>query len=147
MNPLNQFQFGTHMTTSDVLLGCRGTVGISSRQFNLVVDENLHVWLHDYHSTYGTAVGHNQQARDEIRRKETWIMAHQPASRKEGVGYESGLQRIKVNLPWFWSLFHRRQSMLSSWGLQYGKERSACARGFFATITSSNATNAGHMAT
>ena len=40
------------------------------------MDEALHIWLHDYNSTHGTAVGQNSQNQTEIRRKETWILAY-----------------------------------------------------------------------
>jgi hypothetical protein len=76
-NPLNGFQFGTSIPC-DVLLGRRGTRGISSRQFNIAIDEHLWVWLHDHHSTYGTAVGYNHQAKNQVHTKETWILAYAP---------------------------------------------------------------------
>ncbi|KAF3768260.1 hypothetical protein M406DRAFT_251247, partial [Cryphonectria parasitica EP155] len=39
------------------------------------------IWLHDYESTHGTAVGQNGQNQTEVRRKETWILAYSPGSR------------------------------------------------------------------
>jgi len=42
------------------------------------VDEALNIWLHDYNSTHGTAVGQNGQNQTEVRRKETWLLAYPP---------------------------------------------------------------------
>lgn len=75
-NPLNGFQFGTN-THCDVLLGHRGTRGVSGHHAKMTIDDCLRVWLHD-HSTYGTAVGYNHQAENEIRTKDTWILAYEP---------------------------------------------------------------------
>ena len=68
----NMWQFGTRPSTSDVLLGHRGTKGISAKQCNLTIDDDEHcIWLHDYHSTHGTAVGYNGQKDNELRRNHT----------------------------------------------------------------------------
>ncbi|KAF2006473.1 hypothetical protein P154DRAFT_422063, partial [Amniculicola lignicola CBS 123094] len=40
----------------------------------------LSIWLHDYHSTHGTAVGQNGQNQKEVRRKETWLLAYPPSA-------------------------------------------------------------------
>ena len=40
------------------------------------MDETLNVWLHDYHSTHGTAVGQNGLNQKEVRRKETWLLVY-----------------------------------------------------------------------
>ena len=58
-NPLNAIQAGTNLTLSHILLGHRGTKGISARQYNIVVDDDLWIWLHDYYSAHGTTVSHN----------------------------------------------------------------------------------------
>jgi hypothetical protein len=42
------------------------------------VDKAFHIWLHDYNSTHGTAVGQNGQNQTEVRRKETWLLAYPP---------------------------------------------------------------------
>lgn len=42
-NPLNAIQAGTNPTSSHILLGHRGTKGISARQYNIVVDDDL--WI------------------------------------------------------------------------------------------------------
>ena len=67
----NGIQLGTNPNLSHILLGHRGTKGINARQCNITVDDKLCVWLHDYHSTHGTAVGHDHQNEREVRRKET----------------------------------------------------------------------------
>ena len=78
-DPENMWQFGTRPSTSDVLLGHRGTKRVSARQCNLTIDDTKHwIWLHDFHSTYGTAVGYNDQKKDEVRTKDTWILSYGP---------------------------------------------------------------------
>ena len=71
-------QLGTNPKSSHVLLGHRGTRGISAKQCNITVDNDLRIWLHDYYSTHGTAVGYDGQNQKEVRRKETWILADRP---------------------------------------------------------------------
>lgn len=92
---LGGLRFGTSPPpASHILLGHRGTKGISALQYNITVDLNLNIWLHDFHSTYGTAVMHNGQNREEVRRRETWILAFTPNVRKqfnEIVIYTNGL--------------------------------------------------------
>ena len=44
------------------------------------MDETLNIWLHDYHSTHGTAVGQKGQNQKEVRRKETWLLAYPPGA-------------------------------------------------------------------
>ncbi|KAK0335642.1 hypothetical protein LTR94_011897 [Friedmanniomyces endolithicus] len=76
----NGLQLGTNPILSHILLGHRGTKGISGRQCNITVDETLNIWLHDYHSTHGTAVGQNGLNQKEVRRKETWLLAYPPGA-------------------------------------------------------------------
>jgi len=47
------------------------------------VDKTLNIWLHDYHSTHGTAVGQNGRNQKEVRRKETWLLAYPPGAPDE----------------------------------------------------------------
>ena len=47
------------------------------------MDEALRIWLHDYSSTHGTAVGQNSQNQTEFRKKETWILAYAPGTPDE----------------------------------------------------------------
>lgn len=56
------WQFGTDPQTCDVLLGHRGTRGISSRHFRIAITEQLRVELHD-NSRYGTVVHYDGQLR------------------------------------------------------------------------------------
>lgn len=81
-NPLVGWQFGTDKK-SDVLLGHRGTRGISGRQYNITVDSRGWIFLHDYHSSYGTAVGYGNQKQAEVRKRETWILSRGPGSNSE----------------------------------------------------------------
>lgn len=71
----NGLQFGTNPISSHILLGHRGTKGISGKQCNITVDDNLCIWLHDYHSAHGSAVGQSGQNKYEVRKGETWILA------------------------------------------------------------------------
>lgn len=74
----NGIQLGSNPKSCHILLGHRGTKGISAKQCNITVDEKLQIWLHDRHSTHGTAVGHRGQNGKQVRRKETWILAFKP---------------------------------------------------------------------
>lgn len=70
-------QFGTNKNFSDVYLGVKGSDKISGRQFNLVLDDSLCVWLQDYYSTNVTAVRYNEST-DEIPPQDRWILAWEP---------------------------------------------------------------------
>ena len=74
----NGLQLGTNPISSHILLGHRGTKGISAKQCKITVDDNLCIWLHDYHSAHGSAVGYNGQNQHEMRKSETWILAFEP---------------------------------------------------------------------
>ena len=87
-------QLGTDPKMSHILLGHRGTKGISGRQCNVVVDYGLCVWLRDYHSTHGTAVGHDSQNETEVRRRDTWILAYGPGP---GAANRFGLTTIHTS--------------------------------------------------
>jgi len=74
----NGLQLGTNLSSSHILLGHRGTKGVSAKQCNITLDDDLCIWLHDYHSGYGTAVGYDGQNQTEVRKSETWILAYKP---------------------------------------------------------------------
>jgi hypothetical protein len=76
----NGIQFGSNPNLSHILLGHRGTKGISGKQCNITIDDNLWIWLQDFYSTHGTAVSHYGQNEREARRKETWILAYEPGA-------------------------------------------------------------------
>ena len=44
---------------------------INAKQCNIIVNDNLCIWLHDYHSTHKFAVGHNDHNQNEMRKSET----------------------------------------------------------------------------
>jgi len=94
-------QLGTNPHSSHVLLGHRGTEGISARQYNITVDDDLCIWLHDYYSTYGTAVGYNRQNEKEVRRKEKWILSFEPGfpSSFGDITIHSGGLAVKIEFP------------------------------------------------
>ena len=77
-NLQNGIQFGTDPNLCHILLGYRGTPRISRKQCNVTVDNNLKIWLHDHQSRYGTAVGYNGENENQVRKRETWILANKP---------------------------------------------------------------------
>lgn len=97
----NGVQLGTNPSSSHILLGHRGTRGISAKQCNITVDDDLCVWLHDYHSAHGTAVGYNGQNQKKVRKRETWILAYRPGTwnRFEEITIHSGGLAVKVEFP------------------------------------------------
>ncbi|KAK5651041.1 hypothetical protein OQA88_1063 [Cercophora sp. LCS_1] len=82
-NLSNGLQAGTDKAESHILLGHRGTRGISGQQYGIAVDDRLCIWLHDFTSTHGTAVGYNGQNEREIHGKDTWILAYEPGKRNQ----------------------------------------------------------------
>ncbi|TAQ88594.1 hypothetical protein B7494_g3112 [Chlorociboria aeruginascens] len=76
-DPTHMWQLGTKTETSDFVLGYRGTKLVSSSHCNITIDDDLWIWLHD-HSTYGTAVGYDDQMADQIRKRDTWILSYEP---------------------------------------------------------------------
>lgn len=77
----NNVYLGTDPRTCHILLGYRGTAGISARQCAITIDSELCLWLRDS-STYGTAVECDQQNRAEVRRKYEWILAQAPGTKR-----------------------------------------------------------------
>lgn len=77
----NGLQLGTNPISSHILLGHRGTKGVSAKQCNITVDDSLLIWLHDYHSAHESAVAHNGQNQYEVRKSETWILAFEPGKK------------------------------------------------------------------
>jgi hypothetical protein len=73
-NPQRGWQFGTDPRTCDVLLGHRGTKGVSSRHFCIVIVENYRIKLYE-DSKFGTAVGYDEQAKEKTRRNNAWLLS------------------------------------------------------------------------
>ena len=94
-------RFGTNPSSSHILLGHRGTKGISAKQYHIAVDDSLSIFLHDYHSTHGTAVGYDGQNKEEVRKKETWILAYKPGTESQlgAISIYSGGLAIDVAFP------------------------------------------------
>jgi len=96
-------QLGTDPKLSHILLGHRGTKGISGRQCNVIVDDELCIWLRDYRSTHGTAVGHDSQNETEVRRRDTWILAYGPgpgaANRFGLTTIHAGTLAVEIEFP------------------------------------------------
>ncbi|KAK3068153.1 hypothetical protein LTR53_014502, partial [Teratosphaeriaceae sp. CCFEE 6253] len=93
--------FGTDPHSCHVLLGCRGTKGISAKQYTISVHADTSVWLHDHGSTYGTAVMCNKQNGGRLRKPCQWILAFPMGT--EGPYEESVIQaghvHLRVDLP------------------------------------------------
>ncbi|OAA63441.1 hypothetical protein SPI_03604 [Niveomyces insectorum RCEF 264] len=70
-NLSNGLQAGTDIARSHILLGHRGTKAISAQQYRIAVDDYLYIYLHDYTSTHGTAVGYSGQNEKEAHTKDT----------------------------------------------------------------------------
>ncbi len=98
-NPENGLQLGSSPLTSDILLGHRGTRGVSARQYNITVDDDLRIWLHDYHSRHGTAVSLGGQNGAEARKKERWLLAHREGPLLPEIAIYSGKLAVKFEFP------------------------------------------------
>ena len=94
-------QFGTNPSSSHILLGHRGTQGISAKQYIITMDDDLCIWLRDYHSTHGTAVTIKGQTQREVRRRETWMLADAPGTRNRfgEITIHSGGLAIRAHFP------------------------------------------------
>ena len=102
VDPHQGIRFFTDERVSDLLLGRYGTCGVSAFQFCIRTDDNLRTWLHDYNSSYGSAVGYNGEARDQLRRHETWILAYEPGRVRrwsEVVVRTAGKLTFRVEIP------------------------------------------------
>ncbi|KAK0302851.1 hypothetical protein LTR82_017743 [Friedmanniomyces endolithicus] len=94
-------RFGTDPNHCHVLLGHRGTPGISGQHYTISVNQDLSVWLCDYSSKHGTAVTCNKQNSGQRRRNERWILANPvghpgPYSR---IVIQAGRVYLSVDLP------------------------------------------------
>lgn len=83
-------RFGSDPERCHVLLGHRGTKGVSGLQYNITVDNDLRIWLHDRRSSHGTAVEYGGQCRDQRRKRETWILSYAP-------GYGNPFGEIQIH--------------------------------------------------
>ena len=101
VDPRHGIRFGTDERASDLLLGPHGTCGVSAFQFSISTDDNLRVYLHDYNSSYGSSVSYNGEARDQVRRHETWILAYEPGRERrwsEVVVHTAGKLAFRVEI-------------------------------------------------
>ncbi|KAK3174021.1 hypothetical protein OEA41_001265 [Lepraria neglecta] len=81
-DPKTGWQFGTNPRVCDVLLGHRGTGGISSRQFYITITEQFRVELHD-ESRYGTVISHNGQAKDTVLKNDKRLLSFEPGAHQQ----------------------------------------------------------------
>ena len=81
-DPKKGWQFGTDPRVSDVLLGHRGTKGISGRHFRITITPHFRVNLHEK-SRYGTAVGYDGQAKDMVLKDDKWLLSFEPGAQKQ----------------------------------------------------------------
>ncbi len=77
-DPQTGWQFGTNPSTSDVLLGHRGTKGISGRHFHITITEELRIELHDDGSRFGTVVSYDGQGKDLILKAGKRLLSFEP---------------------------------------------------------------------
>ncbi|KAL9014764.1 MAG: hypothetical protein Q9173_000594 [Seirophora scorigena] len=80
--PMTGWQFGTNPRLSDILLGHRGTMGISSRQFYITITDQYRVELHDG-SRYGTFVSHEGQGKDVVLKHDKRLLTLEPGADDE----------------------------------------------------------------
>ena len=81
-DPKTGWQFGTNPRVSDVLLGHRGTAGISSRQFCITITDQFRVELHD-ESRYGIIVSHNGQAKKVVLKDDKRLLSFEPGAHEQ----------------------------------------------------------------
>ena len=65
----NEIQLKTNSNLFHIFLKHRETKKINAKQCNIVVNDNLWIWLHDYYSTHEIAVEHDHQNETKIRKK------------------------------------------------------------------------------
>ncbi|KAK1813223.1 hypothetical protein LTR12_012412 [Friedmanniomyces endolithicus] len=97
----NGIRFGTDPNHCRVLLGHRGTQGISGQHYTLSVNQDLSVWLSDYSSSHGTAVMCNKQNGGQLRGNERWILAN-PAGHLgpySQIVIQAGRVYLSIDLP------------------------------------------------
>lgn len=70
--------FGTDPRSCHVLLGFRGTAGISAKQFAISIDRENRAVLTDMGSAYGTAVETNGQNKGQKRIRDQWVLSGPP---------------------------------------------------------------------
>lgn len=92
---------GTDRTLSHILLGRRGTPGVSSHQYSIVIDDELRIWLRDRYSSYGTSVAYSGQDLGNKRVNESWLLASKPSkpNRFGRVAIGSGDLAIEIEFP------------------------------------------------
>lgn len=97
-------QLGTNPRSSHVLLGHRKTRGVNAIRYNIIVADDLRIWLRDY-STHGTAVGYDGQNETECRFREKWILSLPP-------GCDNPFKRVTIISGGFkiWIMFPNHQA-------------------------------------
>lgn len=81
-DPKTGWQFGTNPRISDVLLGHRGTLGISSRQFYIAITEEFRVELHET-SRHGTVISYDNQGKDVVVKDDKRLLSFEPGAQKQ----------------------------------------------------------------
>ena len=79
-NLSNEVQLNTNSRSSHVLLEHWETPNVNARQYNIVVDDELRIWLRDY-SKHKTAVNYADQNETKFRKRKMWILCLQPDNR------------------------------------------------------------------
>ncbi|KAL9130730.1 MAG: hypothetical protein Q9217_001167 [Psora testacea] len=81
-DPKTGWQFDTNPRVCDVLLGHRGTGGISSRQFYIIITEQFRVELRD-ESRYGTVISHDNQAKYMVLKDDKRLLSFEPGAQEQ----------------------------------------------------------------
>lgn len=80
-DPHEGWQFGTNPLSSDILLGYRGSRGISGRHFRITITEQFSIELYDT-SRLGTAVSYDNLGKHEVRKNEKWLLSYEPGKQR-----------------------------------------------------------------
>ncbi|KAL9615897.1 MAG: hypothetical protein Q9160_009170 [Pyrenula sp. 1 TL-2023] len=80
-DPREGWQFRTNPLSSNVLLGHRGSRGISGRHFRVVITEQFSIELYDT-SRLGTAVSYDNLGKDKVRKNEKWLLSYEPGKQR-----------------------------------------------------------------
>jgi hypothetical protein len=101
-SPISGLRFGTDPRKCHVLLGQQRMPGVSRLHFEITVSSDLHIWLRDIGSRFGTAVGYDGQHIDEKHTNESWLLSFAPGSEDrlaEDLTIKAGNVGIRIDFP------------------------------------------------
>ncbi|KYG42068.1 hypothetical protein M433DRAFT_7455 [Acidomyces richmondensis BFW] len=91
--------FGTDPSSCHVLLGHRGTPGISAKQYAISVDSDGGAWLRDCSSTHGTAVECDKQNSKEVQKNCSWILTRPERDIFHEIAILTGKVHLEIRFP------------------------------------------------